>query len=143
MLQSLLCGETMKRSLATFPKPVGQRPKENENMDFSHRTERRIEREIKIKQTQQEDGFGSSGTPLYKIWKCPNCGHHKVKHSAHSKSSRYWPADDRCNNPNPDVCKTPSGYGKRTRNVLPHVVKTVALRDDARAICKQLNMGLI
>jgi len=95
-----------------------------------------------IKESQKEAGYGSSGEPLYKVWRCPSCGHHKVKHTAQSKSSRYWPADDLCNNPDAKVCKTASGRGTRTRNILAHVVVVRADRDEARELARQLNTGL-
>lgn len=79
-----------------------------------------IEAEIKTAQA----GNGRQGEAVARVWKCPHCKHYKCKWTTLEKSSRYWAIDDRCTNPSPDVCKTASGLGRRTRNILPHTVRT-------------------
>jgi len=91
---------------------------------MSFRYEQNIRRaaiEAEIKSAQA--GNGRQAEAVARVWKCPKCGWFKCKWTTLAKSSRYWSVDDRCNNPSPNTCKTPSGRGKRTRNILPHTVR--------------------
>lgn len=92
-------------------------------------------RELELKHEQLNDPE-RRGEPIAQIWECPKCraegiSAFKSKWTRLRKSSRYLGLDDRCK-----VC------GRKTRNILPHVKRTLPERREGVRMAQELTDGI-